>query len=354
MEPSLFCKKVIRLNQTIDKILIIGPSWVGDMVMAQALFIELKRQNPQVMIDVLAPEWSKALLERMPEINQALAMPVGHGQLQLGTRYQIAKQLQKNNYQQAIILPNSFKSALIPFMAKIPIRTGWKRELRGILLSDGRRLNKKALPLMTSRFIALALPKHTAVPSNWSRPKLEIAYDRLNQVREQYGLQEQSPILALCPGAEFGPAKRWPAAYYAEVANAFMAKGWQVWLFGSAKDSEVAAEIQTLTQQRSRDLTGRTSLANAIDLMSLASLVISNDSGLMHVAAALERPQVVVYGSTDPGFTPPLNDRAKILRLGIDCSPCFKRECPLKEQEMRCLTELKPTIVLQAAQELVG
>jgi heptosyltransferase-2 len=337
------------------KILIIGPSWVGDMVMAQSLFILLKQQNPNAIIDVLAPEWSRALLERMPEVDKALPLPIGHGELQLKTRYHIGCELRQAGYEQAIILPNSFKSALIPFWAKIPKRTGWRRELRSIILTDARALDKKRLPLMTERFLALALPKNAALPSNWQRPKLEIAYDRLNQVREQYGLiQDQSPILALCPGAEFGPAKRWPAAYYAEVANDFIDKGWQVWLFGSPKDGEVAAEIQALTQQRSRDLTGRTSLASAIDLLSLASLVISNDSGLMHVAAALQRPQIVVYGSTDPGFTPPLNDRVKIVSLKIPCSPCFKRECPLPEEKLKCLTGLRPKHVLQAAQELLA
>lgn len=341
-------------QQAADKILIVGPSWVGDMVMAQSLFKQLKRQNPQVIIDVLAPDWSRALLERMPEVNQGLSMPLTHGQLELKTRYRIGIELRNNGYQQAIILPNSFKSALVPFWAKIPKRTGWNRELRSILLNDSRRLHKTRLPLMAERFLALALPKNAQMPSDWPRPNLEIAYDRLNQVREQYGLQyDQSPILALCPGAEFGPAKRWPPVYYAEVANDFINRGWQVWLFGSPKDSETAAEIQELTEHRSRDLTGRTSLASAIDLLSLANLVISNDSGLMHVAAALQRPQIVVYGSTDPGFTPPLNDKVKILKVGVPCSPCFKRECPLTEHKLKCLTELKPQQVLQAAQELL-
>ncbi|MDF2868355.1 MAG: rfaF [Gammaproteobacteria bacterium] len=337
-----------------DKILVIGPSWVGDMVMAQALFKLLKQQNPEVAIDVLAPEWSRALLERMPEVSKALIMPIGHGQLELKTRYRIGRELRQEGYQQAIIIPNSFKSALIPFWAKIPKRTGWRRELRSILLTDARSLNKKRLPLIVERYLALALPKDTSIPSHWPRPGLEIAYDRLNQVREQYGLmQDQSPILALCPGAEFGPAKRWPAAYYAEVANAFINKGWQVWLLGSPKDSEAAAEIQVLTQQRSRDLTGRTNLANAIDLLSLASLVISNDSGLMHVAAALQRPQIAIYGSTPPEIAPPLNAKSKMLYLNVACSPCFKRECPLVDEHHKCMRELKPAQVLQTAEELL-
>ncbi len=337
-----------------DKILVVGPSWVGDMVMAQAIFKLLKQQNPKVVIDVLAPEWSRAIVERMPEVNKTLSMPIGHGQLQLKVRYRMGRALRLAGYQQAIIIPNSFKSALIPFWAKIPKRTGWRRELRGILLTDARSLNKQRYPLMVQRYLALALPKNVAIPENWPRPSLEIAYDRLNQVREQYGLMlDQSPVLALCPGAEFGPAKCWPTAYYAEVANAFIKKGWQVWLFGSAKDSETAAEIQVLTEQRSRDLTGRTSLANAIDLLSLANLVISNDSGLMHVVAALQRPQIAIYGSTPPGETPPLNAKSKILYLNVACSPCFKRVCPRVEEYHQCMRELKPAQVLQTAEELL-
>ena len=155
-----------------------------------------------------------------------------------------------------------------------------------------------------------------------------------------------NPVLALCPGAEYGPAKRWPAAYFAEVAKDRLDQGWDVWLFGSHKDQAVAAEIQQLLGGRCIDLSGRTQLGEAIDLMSLAAVVVSNDSGLMHVAAALGRNLVALYGSSDPGFTPPLNDNARILRLGLSCSPCFQRECPLGH--LKCLRDLDPSQVLQA------
>lgn len=338
----------------MKKILIIGPSWVGDMVMAQVLFKWLKQQDDSVCIDVLAPDWTRALLERMPEVNKALPWPIKHGELALKQRYQIGWSLRSQAYQQAIVLPNSFKSALVPFFAKIPIRTGWRRELRSILLTDARTLNKKQLPLMIERFLALGLTKGSTIPYHDLVPRLELSYDNLNQVREQYGLsQDERPVLVLCPGAEFGPAKRWPSEYYAEIANNFIAQGWQVWLLGSGNDIEVAEQIQVLTQQRSRNLIGRTNLGAAIDLLSLADLVLSNDSGLMHVAAALQRPQIVVYGSTDPGFTPPLNKQVKILRLNLPCSPCFKRVCPLATASLKCLTELKPAAVMHAAAALL-
>jgi heptosyltransferase-2 len=343
------------LNSKPYKILVIGPAWVGDMVMAQALFKLLKSQNPAVSIDVLAPDWSRPLLERMPEVNNAIPMPIGHSEIRLKLRYQIGKQLRCQNYHQAIVIPNSFKSALIPFFAKIPKRTGWCRELRSILLTDARSLDKKQWPLIVQSYLALGLAKNQSLPVAWAKPLLEVGYDRLNQVREQYGLlADEAPVLAICPGAEFGPAKRWPAAYYAEVANFFLRQDWQVWIFGSPKDSEVAAEIQAITHERSRDLTGRTSLASAIDLLSLAKLVISNDSGLMHIAAALRIPQIAIYGPTPPDIAPPLNEHYKILYLDAACSPCFQRQCPLTNNIHQCMQGLQPKQVLQAAQELLS
>ena len=332
------------------KILVVGPSWVGDMVMAQTLFMVLKRYHPQAMIDVLAPDWSRPLLERMPQVHQAIGFPFGHGQLRLCARYHFAKQLRSSQYQQAIVLPNSLKSALVPFWAKIPKRTGWLGEQRWGLLNDARRLDKAAYPLMIQRFIALARPKGASLPEPLPQPQLYVRPQAKVAVRETFQLTTDAPVLALCPGAEFGEAKRWPSEHYAAVARQMLDQGWQVWLFGSAKDQAVAAEIQSLTQQRCQDLTGRTQLSEAIDLLASARAVVSNDSGLMHIAAALGRPLVAVYGSSSPDFTPPLTDKAHLLRLGLACSPCFKRSCPL--QHLDCLTKLVPEQVLAALSEL--
>ncbi len=335
------------------KILIIGPAWVGDMVMAQSLFKTIKQAHPDAIIDVLAPNWSSALLERMPEVNQALVLPFAHGELQLRKRWQIGARLRTENYQQAIILPNSWKSALIPFAARIPIRTGWMRELRYGLLNDIRYLNKEALPLMIQRFIALGLPKNAALPAQAQLPKpaLQVNQLSINATLTKFNLTQTKPILALCPGAEFGPAKRWPSSHYAKIAAAKLKEGWAVWLFGSPKDQPVAAEIQQETQHACIDLTGKTNLGEAVDLLSLANLVVSNDSGLMHIAAALQRPLVVVYGSSSPRFTPPLNERVKIISLELPCSPCFQRECPLGH--LNCLKQLSPDLVLQAIHDLI-
>jgi heptosyltransferase-2 len=328
-----------------DKVLIVGPSWIGDMVMAQALFIQLKQTRPGVEIDVLAPAWSDPLLARMPEVSTALNKPIGHGELALGRRRKLGQQLRASNYDQAIVLPNSFKSALIPFMARIPKRTGWRGEYRYGLLNDMRTLNPKAMPLMVQRFVALAQDAKTTLPAVLPEPSLLVDAGVANLVREQFGMAVNLPILALCPGAEFGSAKRWPAAYFAELANDYLAQGWQVALFGSAKDGAVTEDIISACggHEQCYDLAGKTSLGEAVDLLSLADAVVSNDSGLMHIAAALGRPTLVIYGATSPAFTPPLTERAAIVLSDIECAPCFQRECPL--QHHRCMRDTLPAQV---------
>lgn len=334
-------------------ILIIGPSWVGDMVMAQTLFICLKHQHPSCNIDVLAPEWSRPILERMPEVRQALSFPVGHGVLDLATRRRVAQGL-RGQYQQAILLPNSLKSALVPFLAGIPKRTGWKGEMRYGLLNDLRKLDKARYPLMIERFMALAFEPDAALPQPYPHPQLRIETHSRDQALARFGLSLDRPVLALCPGAEFGESKRWPAAHFAEVAERKIREGWQVWLFGSKNDHPVGEEILARLipglREEAVNLAGETSLAEAIDLLSCADAVVSNDSGLMHVSAALGRPLAAVYGSTSPAFTPPLSEQVEVVRLGLDCSPCFERTCRFGHNN--CMRELKPRAVIEALDRL--
>lgn len=342
------------------KILIIGPSWVGDMVMAQSLFILLKQKYPDGVIDVLAPAWSRPILARMPEVRRAIDMPVGHGSLMWSARRRVGRELRQEGYDQAILLPNSLKSALIPWFAKIPQRTGWKGEMRYGLLNDLRLLDKQRYPLMVQRFDALAFPEGEVLPDKLPAPDLHIDEKRIPGLRERFGLSGDRKILALCPGAEFGPAKQWPEHYYAEVAAQKIADGWQVWLLGSAKDKPVAESITHSLDEDQRhhcsNLAGVTKLEDAIDLLAIANAVVSNDSGLMHISAALNRPLVVVYGSTSPAFTPPLNEQVAILSVPVDCGPCFKRECPLPDpsRQMKCLNDLTPDRVINALRELVS
>lgn len=336
------------------KILVIGPAWVGDMVMAQVLFRCLQLQHPGAVIDVLAPGWCRELLSRMPEVRFALPLPLSHGELGLGKRWHIGRELARDAYDQAIVLPNSFKSALIPLFAAIPLRSGWRGEARGWLLNDCRRLDQQQYPLMVQRFAALAYPPHTPLPANLPRPQLQVDAEAAAALRSRLWLASDKPVLALCPGAEFGAAKQWPTRHYAEVAQHFLQRGMQVWLMGSEKDAVAANEILAMAGMPPAlvNLCGRTTLGEAVDLLSTAAAVVSNDSGLMHVAAALARPLVVVYGSTSPAFTPPLAERVEILSLGLDCSPCFKRECPL--QHLNCLRQLAPARVIAALTTLLA
>lgn len=336
-------------------ILIIGPSWVGDMVMAQTLFQCLKTRHPDCAIDVLAPEWSRPILERMPEVRAALSFPLGHGVLELATRRRIGKSL-AGRYDQAILLPNSLKSALVPFFAGIPLRTGWKGEMRYGLLNDVRTLDKDRYPLMIERFMALAYPPGSELPRPYPRPALRIDPASRDAALASFGLVLDRPVLALCPGAEFGESKRWPSEHYARVAEHRIREGWQVWLFGSKKDHPVGEDIRSRLIPGLREevvnLCGETSLAQAIDLLSCAASVVSNDSGLMHVAAALNRPLVAVYGSTSPQFTPPLAEQVEIVRLGIECSPCFDRTC--RFGHYNCLVQLEPRVAVDALDRLVA
>ena len=337
------------------RLLIIGPAWVGDMVMAQTLFKSLQALHPGCAIDVLAPDWSRPLLERMPEVRSALSFPLGHGAFELATRRRIGRSL-RGQYDQAILLPNSLKSALVPYFAGIPKRTGWRGEMRFGLLNDIRTLDKARYPLMIERFIALAYPPGAELPKPYPHPQLRIESASRDAALGKFGLELDRPVLALCPGAEFGESKRWPAAHYAEVANVKIRAGWQVWLFGSQKDNAGCEEIRERLipglREEVMNLAGQTALAEAIDLMSCASAVVSNDSGLMHVAAALDRPLVAVYGSTSPGFTPPLAEEVEVVRLGIECSPCFDRTC--RFGHYNCMRLLEPAAVLRALDQLVA
>jgi heptosyltransferase-2 len=331
-------------------ILIIGPSWVGDMVMAQSLFIYLKQHYPHCVIDVLAPAWSEPLLALMPEVRHSHIMPLGHGKFGLSTRIKLGKSFVAKQYDWSITLPNSWKSALVAWAAKIPKRTGYKGELRYGLLNDIHHLDKQQLSMTVQRFVALAHDYHQQTVSLMSlkdcpQPQLSIDTARAKSSLAHFSISTQQPILALCAGAEYGTAKCWPAEHYAALAQHFLNKGWQIVLLGSEKDHAICHSIYTqLNHPVCKNLAGKTTLQEAIFILSQAQQVVSNDSGLMHIAAAVNRPVVAVYGSSDPSFTPPLHPKAKIAYLDLACSPCFKRACPL--EHLDCLKKLTPTQVI--------
>lgn len=328
-----------------QRILIVGPSWVGDTVISQSLLKLLIQQNPVAQIDYLAPPWTLPLLARMPEVRRGINNPFGHGALRFGARHALGKKLRKQ-YDQAFVLPNSWKSALIPWSARIPLRTGFRGEARWGLLNDLRQLDPVALPQMVQRFAALALPAGETLPAHLPLPALLSTTAQQQALLARLGLSTDKPAIAFCPGAEYGPAKRWPEAHFAALARLLAAQGCVVWLIGSPKDHAVAETIAQGATGACVNLCGKTDIAEATDLLAASRLVVTNDSGLMHVAAAVGRPVIALYGSSSPQFTPPLSNEACILTLDIECSPCFQRECPLGH--FKCLKDLSPERVFAA------
>ena len=330
--------------------LIIAPAWIGDTVMAQPLFIRLRERFPGIQLDALAPRWVAPVLERMPEINDIIDNPFAHGEFSWRARYRLARELAQRHYQQAYILPNSLKSALIPYLAGIPQRVGFTGEARYGLINRRHTLDKIALPQMAERFAQLAEIPGAALPRPLPGLHLLSSAAQQQETRRASGLAHTEKIAVFCPGAEYGPAKRWPTRHFATLAETLSQRGYHLLLLGSTKDrgagDEIIRQAASASPGTIHNLCGSTSLAQAIDLIATANFVVCNDSGLMHIAAALGRPLIAIYGSSSPGFTPPLSAQAKILSLKLACSPCFKRECPLGHLD--CLNQLLPAHVLAA------
>ena len=320
-------------------------------MLMQPMLMRLKQRHPECRIDVFAPPWTEKLLRALPEVHEVIVNPFPHGALQLMKRYRLGKQLRAARYDQAIVLPNSWKSALVPFFAQIPLRTGLVGESRYILLNDAHTLDKQKLPLMVERFAQLAEAAHGEIRRPLANPRLVIDEAQRDTTLRKLDLKLDQPVAVFCPGAEYGPAKRWPAAYYADIAQRLLQHGYAVWLIGSAKDKPVADEINQFTDGHCINLCGRTDLGDAIALLSCAQLVVSNDSGLMHLAAALDKPMLALFGSSSPQFTPPLSAQAQVVRLDIECSPCFKRACPLGHFD--CMTQLTPDLVWEKLTETI-
>lgn len=341
------------------KILVIGPSWVGDMMMSQSLYRTLKAIMPDAQIDVMAPDWCRPLLSRMPEVTQALSMPIGHGSLALFQRRKLGVALRNQGYQRAIVTPNSFKSALVPYFARIPNRTGWRGEMRYHLLNDRRVLHKKAFPRMVERYTALAYEQHfysaDELPQPLLMPKLQVKQQDIEQVYHKFNLEYSRPLISFCPGAEFGPAKRWPHYHYASLAQELLDDGYNVVLLGSTNDHKIASDIVFALSPAQRNhcinLAGKTSLDEAVSLIAASCVVVTNDSGLMHVAAALNIPLIALYGPTSPEFTPPLSPKAKVIRLAEGYSKI--RHGEEDDGYDQSLIDISPEQVLTEVRELL-
>jgi lipopolysaccharide heptosyltransferase II len=322
------------------KVLVVGPSWVGDMVMAQSLYRLLAERIDAPEIDVVAPAWSLPILERMPEIAHGIELAASHGELALGRRRALGHRLRAHAYDQAIVLPRSAKAALVPWFARVPKRTGFRGEWRYGLLNDIRPFDER-LDQTVKRFVALGREpsdvSFEAVPARlW--PQLRVDDANRERWRRELALADASPIVALMPGAEYGVAKQWPPERFATLAATLAADGATVLVLGSAKERALGDVVAAGGGNRVRNLCGRTRLADAVDVLAAVDVAVTNDSGLMHVAAATPAHVVAIYGSSTPRFTPPLTERADLLYRALDCSPCFARICPLGH--FRCMLDI--------------
>ena len=276
--------------------------------MAQPLLGRLRERPGNPRIEVLAPPWVAPVARRMAEVDEVIEADLRHGALQLGERWRLGRQLKARGYSEAYVLPNTLKAALIPYFAGIPARIGYRGEARFGLLNRVFDAGPDREG-MTAHYARLAGDATQPLSS-------PVLITRPNDTAARFGIS--GPYVVFCPGAEYGPAKRWP--YFSELAAKLDR---QVVLLGSASDREPAAGIA------GRNLIGQTTLDEAIDLIAGAAVVISNDSGLMHVAAAAGTPQLALFGSSSPLHTPPMSALARVLWLKIECSPCYQRVCPL-------------------------
>lgn len=337
----------------MHSILIIAPNWIGDAVTTQPLLANLKTLYPDSKIDVLASNWVAPIYRACSEVHEVIEAKFEHRKLQWGLRRQLAKKIEAKNYQACFVLPNSFKSALIPWIANIPFRIGYRGELRfgliNLALDNPRKINR---PPMVEHYSALSellkdgelLQLTSLVPKlNVSSTAKQSVQNKLQSANISSGL-----IYVMCPGAEYGPTKRWPTEHFATLAQKLIAENpnIQIVLLGSKSDHALGQEItsQVKINGNLHNWCGNTSLDEAIALIGMSKAVVSNDSGLMHIAAALNTPQVAIFGSSDPVHTPPLSDKAQVIWLNMPCSPCHKRECPLGH--LRCLKDILPEQVL--------
>jgi heptosyltransferase-2 len=297
--------------------------------MAQPLLTRAREKRPDLAIDVLAPPWVAPVLRRMPEVSEVIESSLVHGALQLRERWRLGRRLKERNYAHAIVLPNTWKAALLPFFADIALRSGYVGESRYGLLNLLYRAQRDEP--MALHYARLSERPGVAPAQPLPQPALTADPARTAQAAAKFGVPARYAVF--CPGAEYGPAKRWP--YFAQLA---LKMDIPVVLLGAAGDHDACAGIAGI------NLAGRTTLDEAIDLIAGAERVVSNDSGLMHVAAALGRPQVALFGSSSPERTPPLSSAARVLWLKIECSPCFQRACPLGH--FRCMKDLSAERVL--------
>ncbi len=344
----------------MNRILIIAPNWIGDAVMSQPLLANLKVIYPRSQIDVLASPWVAPIYRACAEVHQVIEARLEHKQLQWGLRKQLAKQIELNQYNACFVLPNSLKSALIPWLANIPLRIGYRGEMRfGLInfaLDNPSKINR---PPMANHYLALSKVLDHSAGADVNQqvdPKLNIslaAKQAISAKLQAAGINDKS-IYVFCPGAEYGVTKRWPTEHFATLGLQLIASepDTHVILLGGKGDHALGEDIRIKTNNslQIHNWCGDTSLDEAIALIGMCKALVSNDSGLMHIGAALKVPQVAIFGSSDPHHTPPLSHKAKVIWLNLPCSPCHKRVCPLGH--LKCLKDISPDNVFETIQNL--
>lgn len=345
----------------MNRILIIAPNWIGDAVMSQPLLATLRAIYPQSQIDVLASPWVAPIYRACAEVHQVIEAQLEHKKLQWNLRRQLAKQLELNQYDACFVLPNSLKSALIPWLANIPLRIAYRGEMRfGLINFSLDNPSKTNRPPMANHYLALcnviSHSKDDVDTNQPADPQLNISPLAKQSARNKLQAAEiKGPsIYVLCPGAEYGVSKRWSTEHFATLAQQLIANeaDARIILLGSKGDSALGESIRSQANNDSKiyNWCGDTSLDEAIALIGMSKALVSNDSGLMHIGAALKVPQVAIFGSSDPHHTPPLSDKAQVIWLNLPCSPCHKRQCPLGH--LKCLKDITPENVFEAIQNL--
>ena len=287
----------------------------------------------------------------MPELRQAIVVDLPRKRLAYDQHAALAQRLKHESYGTALIMPRTWKAALAPFLAGIPERVGWLGEMRFLLLNEVRYGERKR-PRMIDQCAALALPSDAEQPADWPLPELRVPSAEVAGWRERLGLTATGPAIALAPGA-VGPSKRWPALAYAEVARRLTAQGIAVWVLGGPDEKSLAQEIIADAGPLARDLTGN-DLRGAILALAAADVAVSNDSGLLHVAAALGTLAVGIFGPTSPWHWAPLNPIAAAVQapVRLDCQPCHKPTCRM--QHHRCMRDISAEHVLEITRRALG
>jgi heptosyltransferase-2 len=319
-------------------ILIVPYMWIGDFVRCHTVVKLLKQRFPARPVDVLTTAMVAPLLDYMPGVRKGIVADLPRMRLALAQQHALASRLRAEKYGQALVMPRTWKSALAPWLAGIPLRTGFVGEARFGLIND-LRFGERRLPRMVDRCASLALPKDEPAPAGWPLPELEVSPSELANWRRRLGLAPDGrPVVALAPGA-VGPSKRWPSAYYADLAQRLAAEGNWIWVVGGPGEKQLAAEIAPPGVGNMRDLTGP-DLRNAILALAAADAAVSNDSGLLHVAAALGTAAIGIFGPTSPWHWAPLNPIAAVIEVAgeLPCRPCHKPVCRLGHH--RCMRDI--------------